>query len=117
MQKSAKEKIIGRLSENKSVFLAQQLSDGKGRVDKIRRHSPIIKQMGKEVIVESKSVAEFIRQMMRMGEDGRGYETLYGYSIGITEKRFPLYRCPKYDFEITDILTNLKLENLNRTNR
>ncbi len=167
MQESAEEKIIGRLSENKSVFLAQQLSDGKNIVDKIRRfrrendvpfiatgrnvlnlpgvgksltfrtigitrngrrvlefehdsnrrHSPIIKQMGKVVIVESKSVAEFIRQMMRMGEDGREYETLYGYSIGITEKRFPLYKCPKYDFEITDTLTNLKLENINRTNR
>ena len=37
MQESAEEKIIGRLSENKSVFLAQQLSDGKNIVDKIRR--------------------------------------------------------------------------------
>ncbi|MBE0637903.1 MAG: KamA family protein [Bacteroidales bacterium] len=81
--------------------------------DPNRRHSPVIDEMGKVVIVESKSIAELIRQFDQLGEDVNEYQTLYGYSIGATEKRFPLYSYPEYDFEATDEMTNFEMEIIN----
>lgn len=81
--------------------------------DPNRRHSPVIDEMGQVVIIESKSIAEFIRQMDEMGEDVNEYQTLYGYSIGATEKRFPMYSYPEYDFEATDEMTNFEMELIN----
>ncbi len=77
--------------------------------DRTRSHSPIIDQMGKVVIIESKSVSEYLRQMDDLGEDTSEYEDAFGYSLGETEFRMPLYEYPKYDFEITEVLTNLEL--------
>jgi lysine 2,3-aminomutase len=78
--------------------------------DRTRRHSPIIDRMGKVVIIESKSISEYLQQLSDMGEDVSEYEDLYGYSLGQTEPRTPLYEYPAYDFEITDELSNLRLE-------
>ncbi|MEE8425259.1 MAG: KamA family protein, partial [Elusimicrobiota bacterium] len=77
--------------------------------DPTRVHSPIIHKMGKVVIIESKSISEYLRQVEEMGEDPTEYEGLYGYSIGETEARMPAYDYPKYDFEVTDELTNIEL--------
>lgn len=78
--------------------------------DPNRRHSPVIDEMGKVAIIESKSIAEFVRQLEKMGEEVAEYQTLFGYSIGATEKRFPLYSYPEYDFEATDEMTNFEME-------
>jgi lysine 2,3-aminomutase len=78
--------------------------------DRTRSHSPIIDQMGKVVIIESKSVSEYLRQMDELGEDISEYEDAFGYSLGETEPRMPLYEYPEYDFDITEELTNLELE-------
>ncbi|MCK4836535.1 MAG: KamA family protein, partial [Candidatus Aminicenantes bacterium] len=75
--------------------------------DHTRSHSPIIGKMGKVVIIESKSISEYLRQMEELGEDPAEYEGLFGYSIGETEPRFPLYEYPEYDFKTTGKLTNL----------
>jgi lysine 2,3-aminomutase len=77
--------------------------------DKTRKHSPIVDEMGKIIIVESKSIADYLDQMDAMGEDLAEYESLYGYSMGSTEPRLPIYFYPDYDFEITDELTNYKM--------
>lgn len=77
--------------------------------DPTRWHSPIIEKMGKVVIIESKSVREYLEQMEEMGEDPAEYESLYGYSIGQTDPRLKLYEYPPYDFTITKELTNLQL--------
>ncbi len=74
--------------------------------DKTRKHSPIVDEMGKIIIAESKSIADYLDQMDAMGEDLSEYESLYGYSMGSTEPREPIYNYPVYDFEITDELTN-----------
>ena len=74
-----------------------------------RRHSPIIHQMGKMVIIESKSIAAYLRQMKELGEDIGEYESLYGYTIGATEQIFPLYSYPEYDFDATNEITNLEI--------
>jgi lysine 2,3-aminomutase len=78
--------------------------------DATRKHSPIINQMGKVIIVESKSIGEYLNQMDEMGEDINEYQNLWGYSIGETEERMPIYIYPDYDFKITEEFTNLELQ-------
>ncbi len=78
--------------------------------DSTRNHSPIIHKMGKVIIVESKSVSEYLEQLEMMGEDKAEYEGLYGYSMGETEPRMSIYEYPEYNFKITDELTNLEIE-------
>ncbi|RIH65915.1 KamA family protein [Mariniphaga sediminis] len=77
--------------------------------DRTRNHSPIIDEMGKVIIIESKSITEYLRQLEDMGENRDEYEGVFGYSLGETEPRMPIYEYPGYDFEITDELTHLKL--------
>jgi len=77
--------------------------------DQNRKHSPIADQMGKVVIVESKSIADYLDQMEEMGEDMTEYNSLYGYSMGSTEPRVPIYKYPDYDFEVTKELTNFEI--------
>jgi lysine 2,3-aminomutase len=77
--------------------------------DPTRTHSPIIHQMGKVIIIESKSILEYLNQLEQMGEDPKDYEGIFGYSIGETEPRLSVYEYPEYDFEITKEMTNLEL--------
>lgn len=77
--------------------------------DKTRNHSPIIDKMGKVIIIESKSMKEYLNQLEEIGEEHSEYEYVWGYSIGLTEPRMPLYDYPEYDFEITDEYTNLEI--------
>ena len=78
--------------------------------DPTRTHSPIIEKMGKIVIIESKSISEYLRQLEDMGEDVSEYRDVYGYSLGETEPRMPIYEYPEYAFQITDEMTNLQIE-------
>jgi len=78
--------------------------------DVTRNHSLIIKKMGKVVIIESKSIGQYLRQLEDMGEDVNEYKSIYGYSIGETEPLLPIYKYPKYDFKITEKLTNFAIE-------
>lgn len=77
--------------------------------DATRVHSPIINNMEEVIIVESKPIGEYLRQIEKMGEDKKDYDTIWGYSIGETENRFPVFEYPKYNFEITKEFSNLKL--------
>lgn len=77
--------------------------------DETRRHSPIIHQMGKVVIIESKSIHEYLNQLEEMGEDRKDYEGLYGYSLGQTEHRIPVYDYPEPEQGITEEMSNLKI--------
>ncbi len=77
--------------------------------DDTRRHSPIIHEMGKVVIIESKSLNEYLNQLEEMGEDKAEYHSIFGYSIGETEPLQHIYQYPAYDFEVTDEYTNLEL--------
>ncbi len=77
--------------------------------DETRNHSPIIHQMGKVVIIESKSMHEYLQQMEEMGENREDYEGLFGYSLGQTEHRIPVYDYPEYEFEIAREMTNLEV--------
>ena len=78
--------------------------------DATRNHSPIINKMGKVVIIESKPVSVYLKQLENMGEDPSEYETIFGYSIGETEPRMPVYEYPEYDFNIDNVMTNLEID-------
>ncbi len=75
--------------------------------DRTRHHSPVINEMDKVIVVESKSITEYLRQLEDMGEDRNEYGGVFGYSLGETEPRMPIYEYPDYDFEITDELTHI----------
>ena len=77
--------------------------------DRTRRHSPIIDRMGEIFIVESKSVAAYLRQIGKMGEDPEDYASIWAYTRGETEPRFGLYEYPGFDFGVTDRMSNLEL--------
>lgn len=76
-------------------------------LDKTRPHSPAMHNMEKVIIIESKSINEYLNQLDEIGEDIQDYESIWGYSIGETEPRQPIYEYPAYDFKITDKITNL----------
>ena len=77
--------------------------------DRTRRHSPIIDRMGEIFIVESKSVAAYLRQLGKMGEDPEDYASIWAYTRGETEPRFGLYEYPGFDFGVIGRMSNLEL--------
>ena len=78
--------------------------------DMTRNHSPIIHKMGKVIIIESKSIHEYLNQLQELGEERANYEGIYGYSIGQTEQRIPVFEYPSYEYELTGELSNLEIE-------
>lgn len=77
--------------------------------DSNRKHSPIIEKMGKIIIIESKSISEYLHQLEDIGEDISDYSSIWGYSIGETEPRVPLFEYPEYNFRITEENVNLEI--------
>lgn len=77
--------------------------------DPTRKHSPIIQKIGKVVIIESKSISEYLRQLESMGEDILEYDNIFGYSIGETEPRMPIFEYPEYNYKVTGEYTNLEI--------
>ncbi len=75
--------------------------------DHNRWHSPIINKLGKMVIIESKPVGEYLKQLQEMGEEPDEYRSIWGYSIGETEPRMPLFEYPEYPYRVTGEISNL----------
>ena len=59
--------------------------------DHTRPHSKVIEDMHHVDIIESKSIAHYLRQLEAMGEDKKEYETIWGYSAGEMEVRSPVF--------------------------
>jgi len=78
--------------------------------DATREHSPIIEKIGKIIIIESKSIHDYLLQIDNMGEDVSEYASIYGYSLSETEPRMPIFEYPAYDYDLTQKITNLDLE-------
>jgi lysine 2,3-aminomutase len=74
--------------------------------DHSRNHSPIINKMGKVVIIESKSIAAYLKQMEVMGENPEDYSTIWGYSLSKTENRMPVFKYSDYDYKKTEVMNN-----------
>ncbi|MCB2194489.1 MAG: KamA family protein [Bacteroidetes bacterium] len=77
--------------------------------DHTRSHSPIINKMDEVIIVESKPIGEYLRQLERIGEETDDYGSIWGYTIGETEQRFPVFEYPKYSYKVTDEFSNLEV--------
>ena len=75
--------------------------------DGTRRHSPIIGKMGEIYIVENKSLAAYLRQLGKLGEDPEEYASIWSYTKGETEPRFSLYEYPDFPFHTTERMSNL----------
>ena len=77
--------------------------------DHTRTHSPIINNIGKVIIIESRSMADYLKRLKDMGENMKDYENVWGYSMGETEPRMPVYEYPDFDFQKTEEYTNLEV--------
>ena len=78
--------------------------------DQTRKHSPIIHQMEKVFIKENKSIYQYMLQLREMGENPEEYNSIWNYTEGETEPRFPLYNYPDAGFKITETYSNLGME-------
>jgi lysine 2,3-aminomutase len=70
---------------------------------------PIINKLGKIIIIESKPVGEYLHQLEEMGENVDEYQSIWGYSIGETEPRMPMFEYPEYPFTVTGEISNLEI--------
>nr|WP_321296020.1 KamA family protein [uncultured Sphaerochaeta sp.] len=59
--------------------------------DHTRPHSKVIEEMGSVIIIESKSIAQYLKQLEGLGEDSSEYATIWGYSAGSLEPRSPVF--------------------------
>lgn len=75
--------------------------------DNTRNHSPALHQMEPVIIIESKSIGEYLQQLEDIGEDRHDYASIWGYSLGETEPRVPLYEYPDYEFELTESYSHM----------
>lgn len=75
--------------------------------DATRTHSPALHDMDKVIIIESKSISEYLSQLEELGEEKDEYNSIWGYSMGETEPRVPLYDYPDYNYSLTKEFTNL----------
>lgn len=96
--KSMTFQLVGITDEGKRILCFDH--------DATRRHSPIIDRMGKIYIVENKSVAAYLRQLGKMGEDTEDYASIWKYTQGETEPRFRLYEYPGFPFRVTKQMSN-----------
>ena len=101
--KSMTFQLVGLTEEGKRILRFEH--------DGTRHHSPIIDQMGQIYIVENKSLAAYLRQLSKMGEDLEDYASIWSYTKGETEPRFSLYEYPDFPFRITDKISNLEISN------
>jgi lysine 2,3-aminomutase len=58
------------------------------------------------IIIESKSIENYLKQIEKIGEDPDEYRTVWGYSLSDTENRMPIYKYPAYNFRLTSELKN-----------
>lgn len=79
-------------------------------LDAGRRHSPQVDHEGNIYIVESKSIAAYLRQLQALGEREEDYSSLWDYAEGRTESRFALFEYPEPRIEITGDFTNLEMD-------
>lgn len=76
--------------------------------DNDRPHSPRVKDMGKIYIVESKSVASYLRQLEDMGEQAEDYDSVWYYQEGKTETVNEIFNYPPQEYLVTQEFTHFK---------
>ena len=125
IQKLMKEKDLPFLATDRSVMnmpaLGKSLTfsvigityDGRRvlrfRHDSERKHSPIVSHDDDVIIVESKSVNDYIMQLEKKGEVIDDYENLYGYSLFATERRKNIFSFEMDDSKYTKEYNNFRV--------
>ncbi|RLD36582.1 MAG: KamA family protein [Bacteroidetes bacterium] len=69
--------------------------------DSERRHSPVVQPSDEVIIVESKSITHYLKQLEKKGCLIEDYENIYGYSMFTTEKRKAVFKYPDSLAQIT----------------
>jgi len=77
--------------------------------DQSRRHSPAVQNTDQIFVVESKSIAAYLRQLEEMGENKDDYLGIYGYSVSLTEVRSEIFEYPSEQSNITSSYTNFEV--------
>ena len=70
--------------------------------DRTRKHSPIIEKTGAIYITENKSILAYLKQLEQLGEEVKAYQSIWGYTEGVTEPKFKLYEYPDFHFRQTE---------------
>jgi len=76
--------------------------------DPSRRHSPAVNELEKVVIIESKSIANYLKQMEVLGENPDDYLSIWGYSMSQTEERMPVFKYSELDYKVTNSYKNFQ---------
>jgi len=97
--KSMTYRVIGITDDGRRILMFDY--------DHTRKHSPIIQDSDKVILVESKSIATYLQQLESMGENMEDYEGIYGYSIALTERRSNVFEYPKSDLKLSSQFSNL----------
>lgn len=100
-------RMVGITDDGRRILAFEQ--------DHSRLHSPIVNLMNEVIIIESKSVRDYLDQLEEIGEHADDYATLWGYSIGYIETRIPVFEYPGYPFRVTSDFTNIEMpQNIKR---
>ncbi len=99
--KSQTFRTIGMTDDGRRILLFDH--------DTNRAHSPVTDEMDEVVIIESKTMAQFIRELAHLGEDSSLYEFTYGYSMAETEPLMPIFKYPTYEFEVSKEITHFEM--------
>jgi len=76
--------------------------------DHNRKHSLVVNEQDKVIIIESKSVAAYLKQMEVMGENPDDYSSIWGYSMSETEERMPVFKYSELNYKVTDSYKNFQ---------
>lgn len=77
--------------------------------DHSRTHSPIINNTPEVFIVETKTIYDYLQQLDSIGEDITEYESIYGFSINLTEEKHKIFDILENNIELTPEITNLTI--------
>jgi lysine 2,3-aminomutase len=102
------------IGKSMTFFLTGITSEGKRVLcfdhDNTRKHSPTIKDFDHVFITENKSIFAYLKQLDEMGEDIKGYHSIWGYTKGQTEPKFMLYEYPEYSFAQTKEMNHISVD-------
>jgi len=99
--KSMTYRVIGITADGRRILMFDY--------DHTRKHSPIVHNSDKVVLVESKSISSYLRQLEQMGENRADYQGIYGYSLALTETRSVIFEYPDSDLKISSSYANLSV--------
>ena len=100
--KSMTYRVIGITADGRRVLMFNY--------DHTRKHSPIIQNTDKVILMESKSITNYLNQLQSIGENPNDYHGIYGYSMALTENRSDIFEYPHSNLQVTKNFSNLPIK-------